>query len=1162
MGISAQQHRLTTGSYLNSGCPIIKRPKGQNCQTFTSFYKLRKTKLLLGAVLGILLCHITILSLHYHVHHAAVNTGLWSLLLYIVGFCSDGIWNLTLYLGASTSASKKEKSLPSAMFDFVRCAPTVTFWVVCLNLTLVLISNMSLLNPGPGKTNKNVSVVYHNVRGLVPFTELRKKNRRMLDTTKLHELNSFVYEKEPDIVILNETWLSKEHLDEEILPTSAYKIFRLDRSRKTHPPDPNNLSKFKENGGGVLIAVSTGLDAESKRVGTSVGAEILSVKVKFPNGKCMFISTCYRVGTAGEPTCSAIREHLAKIAKMRDCKKHLLIGDFNLNKVTWPGGNTTCENQQGVLDVLLDVGFEQLVDKPTHLKGNTLDLVLSNTPDFVSNISIKDRDHVCTSDHLAITFELGPAKRKTFPKHKIYNFKKANWKGLISDLMKIDWKAALQYCDSETAWANFKTILFALCDKHIPKITVQFRFKSPWFDSESYALCREKERLRQVHAKSGKPEDYAAFARKRKEYKRLIDEKMRSSFKDEDDPALITKKLWSFVKRIGKSCRIPEIVSYGTRFRSDSRERAELFNEFFCDQFSDASLYEVDIDFSNDWEFDIEFDPQHVANLLRKMNANKAQGPDGIHGHILKNCASALAYPLSLIYKTSYNTGSIPREWKTANVVPVHKKGSKSLVDNYRPISLTCLVMKIFEIQVRDTIMTKTHHLLDWRQHGFLPSRSCTTQMVPFIDTLAQTINASSRRDVIYFDFMKAFDSVNHDLILSKLKRQYGIDGRLLKLMVNYLQDRTQCVVVDGVSSGQRPVQSGVPQGSILGPLLFVMFINDMFQCISSGTDIALYADDTKISRQIDSWSDHVILQQDIDALHLWSVNNKMKFHPVKCKVLHVTLNQLETPENTPLPFCIFSYQLNGVYLDSVDQEKDLGILVGSKLSWTNHHQAVFSKASSRLGLVKRTCHFTVCPRQKRSLYLALVRSLFEHLSVVWSPCSSFSVAKLERIQRRAVKWILGELGHHYNDVEYIRRLKALDLLPLDLKFIQTDLLLFHDIVYNISTIHFPDYIVRAEHNDITNCRLRQNINPPLFPAGHELKYDMGALRTESTLDYLSYKVLVDVRVNVFKNSFFVRTLRRWNELPINIRKIESPDGFKAAVITHLWSKCDIDPNG
>ena len=1019
---------------------------------------------------------------------------------------------------------------------------------------------MSLLNPGPSKTNKNISVVYHNTRGLVCFSELSKKGQRLLDTTKVLELNSFIYEKEPDIIILNETWLSKEHLDDEILPSSAYKIFRLDRSRKTHPCDPENPSKFRENGGGVLIAVSTGLDVESRRVGVSVAAEIQSVKIKFSNGKSVFISTCYRVGNAGEPTCAAIREHLTKISKMRDCKKHFLIGDFNLNKVTWPGGNTTCESQQEVLDVLMDLGFDQLVDKPTHEKGNTLDLVFSNSPDLVSNISIKGKNQVCSSDHLAITLELGPAKRKTFPKHKIYNFKKANWTDLINDLKNVNWKAALQYCDADTAWANFKAILFALCDKYIPKITVQFRFKSPWFDSESYALCRAKERLRQVYAESGKPEDYTAFSEKRKEFKRLIESKMRASFEDEDDPALITKKLWSFVKRVGKCCRIPEIISYGGRFRSDSRDRAELFNEFFCDQFSEASLYEVDIDFSNDWEFDIEFDPLHVEGLLRKMNANKAQGPDGIHGHILKNCASALAYPLSLIYKTSYNTGSIPREWKSANVVPVHKKGAKSSAENYRPISLTCLVMKIFEIQVRDTIMTKTQHILDWRQHGFLPKKSCTTQMVHFIDKLAQSINASSRTDVVYFDFMKAFDSVNHDLILYKLKSQFGIDGRLLKFMVNYLQDRTQCVVVDGVSSSLRPVQSGVPQGSILGPLLFVMFINDMFQCTSSGTSITLYADDTKIARQIDSWADHTILQQDIDALHIWSVNNKMKFHPGKCKVIRVTLNQLETPENTPLPFCIFNYQLNGVYLDFVDQEKDLGVLVNSKLSWSNHHQTIFSKASSRLGLVKRTCHFTVCPRQKRSLYLALVRSIFEHLSVIWSPCSPNSVARLEKIQRRGVKWILGELGFHYNDVEYLSRLKELDLLPLEYKFRLTDLILFHDIVYNTSTIHLPDYIVQADNNDIAahNNRLRQNINPPFYSAGHVLEFNLEAKRAESKLDSLSFKITIDIRINVFKESFFVRAAKQWNKLPFIIRRIACSNGFKASLMSHFWLKCDI----
>ena len=223
---------------------------------------------------------------------------------------------------------------------------------------------------------------------------------------------------------------------------------------------------------------------------------------------------------------------------------------------------------------------------------------------------------------------------------------------------------------------------------------------------------------------------------------------------------------------------------------------------------------------------------------------------------VLKKCALSLAYPLSILFNISFSTGQIPTDWKSANVVLVHKKGDKTNVENYRPISLTSLVMKVMEKIIRDELYMKCQNLIGDKQFGFLPNRSCVTQMTYVIDDITTTINRHNDVDIAYFDFAKAFDSVKHDIILKKLKYLYNIDRLIINFIRAYLQDRYQRVVINGTSSSNLSVTSGVPQGSILGPLLFVLFIEDIYSHVSDGTKIALYADDTTIWRGIKTEND------------------------------------------------------------------------------------------------------------------------------------------------------------------------------------------------------------------------------------------------------------------------------------------------------------------
>ena len=1025
---------------------------------------------------------------------------------------------------------------PGSSSRISRILKNAMVWCFLMNFIMITIANPSLLNPGPSITNgpTKFSIYYQNVHGLIPCAHLTEEHP-CLDNTKILELNLYLSQHKPDVVLLNETWLKSSINDNEIIYNNSYKIFRTDRSHISHPPDPSDSNRCKENGGGVLIAVRNDLEVASKSIKLTDGAEIAAVELSLGNRSKLVFCTCYRVGKLGIPNFNSIASSLRQLCHRSLSNKVFIIGDFNLSNVHWPvSDNYITPVETLFIDTFSELGLTQCISEATHDKGKTLDILLSNSESYIDNICIHDKDSVCKSDHFAITFTLNTyVRRKKSIKHKIFNFKRANWDALNFELRHIHWNAILN-CEPELAWCRFKSTLFEHINRHIPTITVKSEFQPPWFDSELYSLCRKKERLRSKFKRTRADLDGLKFSQCRRDFKKLANQKMRDNLNNSDDPALLTKKFWSYVKSTSNSHRIPESVYADNCIRTSAIDKANLFNHQFFKQFSTPSTYNIDVDFSNDNDFEVSFCHSRIRKLLSKINSNKAHGPDGIHSKILKHCAVGLAFPLSLMFKLSYNTGYIPGEWKRANVVPVFKKGSKENVENYRPISLTCLVMKTFERIIKDELLNRINHQLDSRQHGFLAHKSCTTNMVNYCDSMALSLNENIRTDVIYFDFAKAFDTVSHDILLKKLKLKYKIDGRLLKFVKSYLSGREQRVVINNNLSSPLPVYSGVPQGSILGPILFVMFINDLPEGLSQGTDIALYADDTKIWRPIRSGADHIALQNDIDYLHEWSISNNMRFHIGKCKVLNVS-------NRSPgiFPDSQFRYSLGDNILEYADFEVDLGVNITTRLNFNDHCSKIYSKANQMLGLTRRPCHFVRDPKRRRALYLSLVRSQFEHCSVIWHPHSKTILDRFETIQKRAIKWILSEEYLSYSPYStYIHKCRQVNLLPLVKKFVLNDLILLHKIIYDYIPLSLPSYL--TFHNGVSRLRschldrlsIVSNIQPRSSP------YNSDPINNR----------------NAFAHSFFYRAHLSWNQIPLQLREITCPVNFKTELLKHMWA--------
>jgi hypothetical protein len=381
----------------------------------------------------------------------------------------------------------------------------------------------------------------------------------------------------------------------------------------------------------------------------------------------------------------------------------------------------------------------------------------------------------------------------------------------------------------------------------------------------------------------------------------------------------------------------------------------------------------------------VDITKEDINKRLKNLKVNKAPGVDEIVPRILIENADYLSQPLEYIYRESLETGVVPSEWKQANVTPIYKKGPRELSCNYRPVSLTSHICKVLESIIRDSLVDYLHrnNLIRDTQHGFVKKRSCLTNLLEFLEFVSSYIDRGFPVDVIYLDFQKAFDKVPHRRLMLKIN-SLGISGSIFKWIENWLQDREQKVVMLGSSSRWIKVKSGVPQGSVLGPLLFLIYINDIDEVVAS--KILKFADDTKLYGVVANQQDIERLKNDLKNLCNWSADWLMLFNVDKCKVMHFRYNNSKS-----------TYEMNGKDLEEISEERDLGVIVQQDLKWSKQCSKSVSTANRVLGMIKISfCYLSKDVVLK--LYKSLVRPHLEYCVQAWRPYLKKDIELIERV--------------------------------------------------------------------------------------------------------------------------------------------------------------------
>ena len=909
---------------------------------------------------------------------------------------------------------------------------------------------------------------------------------------KHKELMSLIKESYPDIIALSEVKAKRSltEWDARCFLIPGYNI------------ETKNVQEGE--GRGMMMYIKDTINYSMEENERNV-CEAQVIKIPLQRGRHLLFASIYRSPNSTVENNRQINELIVDVSKSR-CSI-VIAGDMNYPGINWDRMSGTTEKDFHFIETVRNAYLVQNVDRVTRgrssQQASLLDLVL--TKEHQLNPRIEYHQPLGKSDHSLLEIiiretQTNECKEKTRP-----NIYRGNYERM-KQVLDIDWQQILEEERTvEDKWMKFKNIMDTAIDRCIPKMKVRRKIlKNVPVDQKTLSKIRRKKRLWKQYLETGSEGTYLDYCRTRNQVRSLTRKNMKKLEKNIAKEAKKNpKKFWAYANQKTKNKEsIPQLSKTGNirdgELTENNLEKAQVLASLFDSVFIEEppGHWELPPSTSPAIDQELNINENTVLELLAQLDKTKSPGPDGMHPKILYEIRNEIALPLSIIYNYCLAERSLPQDWKEANITAIHKKGSKQIANNYRPVSLTSLPCKILEKFVRRRIMDHLmdNNILSHKQFGFISGRSTLLQLLMVLDEWTAALDRGSEVDVVFLDFKKAFDRVPHQRLLDKLQ-YYGIDGHILAWISAFLQGRRQRVCLHDAASSWSEVKSGIPQGSVLGPVLFIIFINSLPETTISPT--FLFADDAKIFREITNPTDQQSLQQDINNMYSWTEQSLLTFNPDKCVSMTISRSGNNNRQ----------YKLNGTPLNISTSERDLGVIIDNRLQFNDHVQAKINKSNSIMALIRKTYTF-LDNSSFLLLYKSLVRPHLEYANQIWKPHLKKHIHAIENVQRRATRLLPG-----MQNLTYEERLKKLKLPTLEYRRTRGDMIE----AFKITSGHY-------KHQAIENFLPLNNRTS----RGHSKKLH----HQQASIDLRKY-------------SFTHRIVETWNSLPSEVINAPSIQAFE-----------------